>query len=211
MIPVYRPKIQAAAVSVLTLVLVTLVAAPSIAQVYKWEDEDGNIHFSDQPRHAGFKWLKDPTQEARKASVSAVRVRKRGVATAAWDGVISQSARRHRVDPALVKAVLHTESFFYQMAVSHKGAQGLMQLMPATAHSLGVDDPFNPWQNIEGGTKYLAYLMRRFDGNLELTLAAYNAGETTVRRYGGIPPYRETKKYVKRVMSLKRRYGADFR
>ena len=205
------PQFQIAALCVATGALIALLAAPSSAQVYMWEDEDGKIHFSDQPRHEGFKWLKDPTKEARKASVTAVRVRKRGTATRAWDGVIAQSARRHKVDPALVKAVLHTESFFDQMAVSHKGAQGLMQLMPATARSLGVDDPFNPWQNIEGGTKYLAYLMRRFDGNLEHSLAAYNAGETTVRRHGGIPPYRETQKYVKRVMSLKRRYGADFR
>ena len=85
-----------------------------------------------------------------------------------------------------------------------------MQLMPSTAGFVGVDDAFDPWQNIRGGTRYLQYLIRRFPGNLELSLAAYNAGEKAVLRYGGIPPYRETQRYVKRVLHLYRRYDADF-
>jgi soluble lytic murein transglycosylase-like protein len=110
-----------------------------------------------------------------------------------------------------VKAVIHAESAFDPRAISNKGALGLMQLMPGTAQQLGVDDPFNPWQNIEAGVRYLSSLIERFDGDLSLGLAAYHAGERTVRRYSGIPPYRETRNYVRRVLTLHRRYDADFR
>jgi len=107
--------------------------------------------------------------------------------------------------------VIHVESSFDPRAVSHKGARGLMQLMPTTAGDLGVSDPFNPWQNISGGTRYLQQLVERFDGDLNLSLAAYNAGPGTVERYNGLPPYRVTQHYVKRVLELYRRYDAEFR
>ncbi len=129
----------------------------------------------------------------------------------AWDRVIARAGRNHGVSPGLVKAVVHAESAFDPDAVSHKGAQGLMQLMPATARQLGVDDPFDPWQNIDGGTRYLSSMIQRFKGDLSLGLAAYHAGERAVRRYSGIPPYRETRRYVKKVLSLHKRYDADFR
>jgi soluble lytic murein transglycosylase-like protein len=128
-----------------------------------------------------------------------------------WDQAIARAGHRYSVDPSLVKAVIHVESLFDTTAVSPKGALGLMQLMPRTAALVGVDDAFDPWQNIRGGTRYLGYLLKRFKGDLELSLAAYNAGESTVRRYGGMPPYRETRSYVKRVLDLHRRYDADFR
>jgi soluble lytic murein transglycosylase-like protein len=121
------------------------------------------------------------------------------------------ASKSHGVEPGLVKAVVHAESNFDRRAVSRKGAQGLMQLMPGTARSLGVDDPFDAWQNIYGGTRYLGALIDRYDGNLKLALAAYNAGAKAVTRHGGIPPYRETQGYVRRVLNLYRRYDADFR
>ncbi len=186
-----------------------IVAGSARAGVWVWEDENGRLHFSDQPRHRGYRQLEDSTRKARAAG--AARVDLGPIGTRAWDGVIAQASRAHGVEPGLVKAVVHAESRFDLYAVSHKGAQGLMQLMPQTARSLGVDDPFDPWQNIQAGTRYLSYLMRRFDGDRELVLAAYNAGETTVRRYGGIPPYRETRRYVKKVMTLALEYNADFR
>jgi soluble lytic murein transglycosylase-like protein len=125
--------------------------------------------------------------------------------------VIRWAGQSHGLSPALVKAVVHAESLFDPYAISTKGALGLMQLMPRTADQLGVDDPFNPWQNIEGGTRYLSHLIQRFQGDLSLGLAAYHAGERTVRRYSGIPPYRETRRYVSRVLTLYRHYDADFR
>lgn len=110
------------------------------------------------------------------------------------------------VEEALVRAVIHAESAFNPGAQSHKGAQGLMQLIPATASRFGVTDSFTPKQNVLGGTKYLAWLLKRFDGNLQLAAAGYNAGEGAVDRYGGVPPYSETQRYVERVGVLVERY-----
>ncbi len=190
-------------------VVLALAAGPAQAGVFVYEDENGDLHFSDMPRHQGYKRLKDSKKRARATSRGRVDLGPLG--TRAWDGVIAQACRTHGVEPGLVKAVVHAESRFDLYAVSHKGAQGLMQLMPATARQLGVDDPFDPWQNIQAGTRYLSYLMRRFKGDLKLALAAYNAGETTVRRFKGVPPYRETERYVKKVMNLATEYHADFR
>ena len=122
--------------------------------------------------------------------------------------LIEAAARKHGLDRHLVRAVIHTESAFNPRAVSPKGARGLMQLMPATARSLGVRDSFHPAENIGGGVRFLAYLNRKFGGNVRLALAAYNAGEDRVRRYGGIPPYAETRAYVDRVLALRARYAA---
>jgi soluble lytic murein transglycosylase-like protein len=169
------------------------------ADVYVYADKRGVVHFSDQPRHPGY----------RPYGMASYR---RGLAAPrAWDGVIDWASRTHGVPPGLVKAVVHVESSFNPKAVSPRGAAGLMQLMPVTARTLGVDDPFNPWQNIDGGTRYLGKLVRRYAGNLELALAAYNAGEEVVARFGGVPPYRETRYYVQRVLALYERYGGDFR
>ena len=116
--------------------------------------------------------------------------------------LIRKVADRHQVDPDLIHAIVHVESGYDSRAVSPKGALGLMQLVPATARRFGVEDPFDPRQNIEGGTSYLKYLLGLFDGNLALSLAAYNAGENSVLREGGIPPFPETQEYVRRVSSI---------
>lgn len=126
-----------------------------------------------------------------------------------YDLEIQYAARSHGVEPALIKAVIHAESLFDRHAVSRVGAQGLMQLMPQTAAFLEVSNPFDPRQNISGGTRFLSYLMERFD-SLEHVLAAYNAGEGNVRRYGGVPPFEETRRYVRKVQELLPRYRAQF-
>jgi soluble lytic murein transglycosylase-like protein len=124
----------------------------------------------------------------------------------AFKDEIAAAATSYGVDAALLRAVIHAESAFNPMAVSNKGAQGLMQLMPATAGDLGVGDAFNVAQNIGGGAKYLAQLLKDFNGDEKLATAAYNAGEGAVQKYGGVPPYDETQVYVQRVAELRQRY-----
>jgi len=124
----------------------------------------------------------------------------------AFKDEIAAAAASYGVDVALLRAVIHAESAFNPMAVSNKGAQGLMQLMPGTADDLGVTDAFNVSQNITGGAKYLAQLLKDFNGNTQLATAAYNAGEGAVQKYGGVPPYDETQVYVQRVEQLRDRY-----
>ena len=113
--------------------------------------------------------------------------------------IVIQAASRHQVDPALIKAIIMAESGYNARAISKRGAKGLMQLMPATAHALGVEDAFNPKQNISGGVRYFKKLVIQFDGDVELALAAYNAGSRNVRHYQGIPPFKATQYYIKKV------------
>jgi Transglycosylase SLT domain len=123
-----------------------------------------------------------------------------------YDALIANMARRYGVDPALVKAVVHAESGFNPYATSRVGASGLMQLMPATAEEYGVTDIYDPVQNVRAGVRYLSDLLQRYNDKPHLALAAYNAGPQAVRRYRGIPPFAETRRYVKKVLRYKKRY-----
>lgn len=127
--------------------------------------------------------------------------------TVAIDKAIFDAAALYGVDPALIAAIIQVESSFNPYVISPKGAMGLMQLMPATARSLGVWSPLNPVQNIHGGTKYVRCLIDQFRGNLYLVLAAYNAGPGAVQKYGWVPPYRETRAYIPRVLRYYRHFS----
>jgi soluble lytic murein transglycosylase-like protein len=135
-----------------------------------------------------------------------VRTARPSLRVHAFRELIDSISKDHGVDSALVKAMVHVESSFNPDARSPKGAQGLMQLMPATAERFGVVNPFDPKENIHGGVRYMALLIRQFGGDLRQALAAYNAGENAVKRYGGIPPFAETRHYVSKVLSLVPRY-----
>ncbi|MDY0041390.1 MAG: lytic transglycosylase domain-containing protein [Desulforhabdus sp.] len=126
-----------------------------------------------------------------------------------YDSYIRAVSKKHGIDFHLVKALIRAESKFNHLAVSPKGAMGLMQVMPATADHMGISDPFNPEENIEGGVRYLKWLMQVFDNDLNLALAAYNAGPTTVKRYGGVPPYSETRAYLKKVLKFYSEYKSN--
>jgi len=119
-----------------------------------------------------------------------------------WDEMIQRTASQHQVDPDLVRAIVRVESNYNPYAVSPKGAKGLMQLIPATAKRFGVLNIFDPRANLDGGVRYLKYLMTLFRGDLKLSVAAYNAGENAIQGYNGVPPYRETQDYVRKVSAL---------
>lgn len=123
-----------------------------------------------------------------------------------FDNILAEAAQRYGIDPALLKAVAQAESNFSPMAVSQAGAKGIMQLMDATAQQLGVEDSFDPIQNIDGGARFLRQLLNRYDGNEMLAVAAYNAGPGAIDRWGGLPPYQETQIYVPRILDLRNQY-----
>ncbi|HWP85994.1 MAG TPA: lytic transglycosylase domain-containing protein [Terriglobia bacterium] len=118
------------------------------------------------------------------------------------DALIEQAASRHDIDPDLIRAIVKVESDFNPYAVSRAGARGLMQLVPATARRFGVSNPFDPWANLDGGIRYLKHLLGMYNGDLHLTLAAYNAGENSVARFGGVPRFRETQNYLRKIAEL---------
>ncbi len=181
---------------VLVTLLITLsIASPAWADIYKYEDAQGVIHLTNVPTESGVKY----TLIMREKRV--LLDRKLGYNISEYDDLIIKASERHKIEPALIKAIIKAESNFNHRAVSPKGARGLMQLMPATASSLQVQDSFHPENNIEGGVKYLRYLLNYFNGNLPLALAAYNAGENAVIRHRGVPPYRETQVYIQRVLT----------
>lgn len=170
-------------------------------QIYTFVDSRGVTHFSNVPNDSRYVAIPTPRRGS-EPSRSAPRY-------IGYDGLILLTAREHGVPPALVKAVIAAESLFDPDAVSHKGAQGLMQLMPSTASKLGVEDPFAADQNVSGGVRYLREMLDRY-GDMGRALAAYNAGPKAVDRYRGIPPYPETRAYVQRVMTYYRDYNGDF-
>jgi soluble lytic murein transglycosylase-like protein len=164
------------------------------ADIYKYTDAEGVIHLTNVPTEHDVPYVLVMREKR-------VIFQLKGDIVP-YDDLISQASERYRIDSALVKAVIKAESNFNHRAVSPVGARGLMQLMPATAATLQVKDSFHPETNIDGGVRYLRYLMNMFNGNLPLVLAAYNAGENAVMRYNNrIPPYPETQTYVKRVLN----------
>jgi soluble lytic murein transglycosylase-like protein len=185
------------------LVLALAAAAPASAQIYSWKDAAGNLVLSDKPRADQGEMTTFPVPKStfRATTPSDTDVVDAGTLTSPsrYDEMIEQYADRNGLSPDLVRAVIQVESGFNPYAVSPKGAMGLMQLMPATARELGVRNPFHPEENIRGGVVYLKQLMDQFDQDVTLALAAYNAGPKAVDRYDGVPPYRETKDYVKKV------------
>ncbi len=193
-----KPVLAAITLGILTLG-VLLAVVPAYADIYRYVDENGVMHITNLPTSPDYKlWIKE-----RRVIIKA------GIDMTKYGPLIQKASDKYKVDYSLVKAVIKAESNFNHKAVSPKGAQGLMQLMPKTASTLQVKDSFEPESNIEGGVKYLRYLMNVYNGHLQLALAAYNAGEKAVAKYGGIPPYTETQGYVKRVMSLYKQYSAE--
>jgi soluble lytic murein transglycosylase-like protein len=185
--------------------LVFAFAVPARGDVYMYRDARGVFHFSNAPSEPQYQYYMPDIsswKSARQRGFGAIG----GARRKAFDAIIRDVARRYQVDVALVKAVIRAESDFVPRAVSPKGALGLMQLMPATAHMHNVWRVFEPRQNVEGGVSHLRYLLDRYGGNLRLALAAYNAGEKAVDAHGGVPPYPETWEYLARVMHFRASY-----
>lgn len=174
-----------------------LIEVPeAAAQVYLRRNSSGVLEATDSPESSGFRL---------RFSAKGVLIHSRGFRIRRrpeFDPYIEDAASKFDVSPDLIRAVITVESAFDEFAVSSKGAKGLMQLMPATARRFGVGDAFDAQQAIMGGTEYLGYLLRLFRGNVDYAVAGYNAGENAVLRYGGIPPYKETRNYVVRINSV---------
>jgi len=169
-----------------------------LADVYKYTAADGSVYYTDEPSHKKYKLIIRSKPKGYSGAFKHLQKNKKK-----YTPIISAAAEKHGLDPGLVHAVIHAESAYDAKATSSAGAVGLMQLMPATARQYGATNRKDPRQNIFAGTRYLKYLLGLFDDNLKLSIAAYNAGENTVKKYHNqIPPYPETQKYVKQVLSL---------
>jgi len=180
------------------LILGIALSLSSSAEIYKYMDPDGVNHLFNVPEDKYDFVLKDGW----------VRFHL-GNHFEKYDLLISKASQKHSVDYALIQAVIKVESNFNPLAVSRAGAKGLMQLMPGTASALGVNDSLKSEDNIQGGVRHLHYLLDLFNGNLHLALAAYNTGEDAVFRYNGIPPYQETRTYIRRVLQYFRSYNTE--
>ena len=175
----------------LMLVVLLVVVLPVRADIYRYIDENGVMHFTNTPTSSIQKYriyLKEKPRVIQRYS------------SEKYDDLISDASERHGVSFPLLKAIIKAESDFDPHVVSKKGATGLMQIMPENFKPLGIRDPFDPWQNINAGARYFKQMYDRFKGRLALSLAAYNAGPSAVDYYKTIPPYEETEEYVRRVM-----------
>jgi soluble lytic murein transglycosylase-like protein len=190
----------------IAIILLTLfISNEVVADIYKFTDTDGRVYYTDEPRHSLYKRIiKSKTFRPSNTNNYHAKVRTfSGANKKRFAELIEQAANRYQVDAKLVHAVIQTESAYNSSAQSPKGAVGLMQLMPETARRFGVIDRNDPDQNVDGGTRYLKHLINMFNPNLDLAVAAYNAGENAVIRYNNsIPPYPETQNYVKQVLAL---------
>jgi soluble lytic murein transglycosylase len=186
------------------IISLTLWAAAARADIYRYVDPDGVVHFSNAPPDGRYQvYLREGPK------VRPVLPLAGSPPMDEWmTNYADRYARAHNLSPALVRAIMKAESNGQRKAVSRKGAMGVMQLMPFTSKRLKVSDPFDPIENIEGGVKYIKELLETFEGDLANTIAAYNAGPAAVKKHGGIPPYQETRQYVRRVMELYRQYSA---
>jgi len=183
--------------SAFLMVLLNITAAE--ADIYRYADEDGVICYTDSPMNKkAERVMKTETTSPREPQGKSKGIR----GETDFHGIVADKASKYAIDPSLVHAVIKTESNGNPYAVSRKGAMGLMQLMPGTASDLEVRNPFDPEENIDGGTKYLRDLIERFKGDLTLALAAYNAGPKAVEKRGSVPEIAETKQYVRKVLSL---------
>lgn len=183
------------------VVVLALACAPARADIYAFTDDAGVTHFSNVPVDARYQLLIESIVESAESGEEFNPVMLAG--SVAYDPIIEHAARSMAIEPALLRAVIVVESGFNARAVSKRGARGLMQLMPATAERYGVSDAFDPAQNVAAGARYLRDLINRYENDLELALAAYNAGETAVERHGrSVPPYKETRQYVPRVLRI---------
>ena len=198
---------QAWLVAWLSGLLSFMVSIGAAADVYKFTDAEGIVHYTNikpgsEQNYTTFSfpcYASDP--KCRDVDWELVPLN-----TRLFSDEISTAATRYSVDESLIRAIIHAESAYQPDALSPKGAQGLMQLMPAMQKELQVARPFDPESNIEGGTYHLSRMLKQFDDNVELAAAAYNSGAAVVMEYGGIPPYSETREYVRRVQILYRRY-----
>lgn len=180
------------------LLLILLIPNKVLADIYKFVDTDGRTYYTDEPKHGLYKRIIRTRPMGYSKALPFLGANKKRFAD-----LIAEAASRHQVDAKLVHAVIQAESAYDASAISSAGAVGLMQLMPDTAKRYGVFDRNDPGQNINGGTRYLKDLLRMFDSNLDLAVAAYNAGENAVIKYhNSIPPYPETQNYVKTVLAL---------
>jgi hypothetical protein len=194
--------------SAIMLFAILLISHDSSADIYSFEDQDGTLHFTDAPTDRKFKiFMRDMEKDKRLRTDFGVRRLTRNPAE--FDSIIASCSNQYGVPSSLVKAVIHAESGYNPNAVSKKGAAGLMQLMPGTAQQLKVSDSFNPGDNIRGGVKYLKFLLDTFKGDVTLALAAYNAGLSKVAKYGGVPPYEETRNYVTKVLNYQKSYTSN--
>jgi soluble lytic murein transglycosylase-like protein len=193
---------------ILPATIAAIVSIGSLsAEIYIYQEKDGTTWFTDHKAlNSDFQYIRTygrPTATQSCKGVDREVMAKRAKPHLEW---IRYYSKLYELDPILVHSVIEVESCFDAYAVSRVGARGLMQLMPRTAESLGVSEPFNSKENIRGGISYLRKMLNKFNNNQELALAAYNAGPTAVSKYNGIPPYRETQSYVKRIVKKYTRY-----
>jgi soluble lytic murein transglycosylase len=179
-------------IQLLTFNFLILLVAGAAADIYRYVDADGIVHFTNDPPTKNFKLYRRETIAIKSGSAGPAIPSSLG-------NIIRHYSEKYSLEEGLVHAVIKAESNYNATAVSKKGALGMMQLMPGTARLLKVDNPLDPAENIGGGSRYLRQMLDEFNGNLDFAIAAYNAGPNAVRRHGGIPPYEETRTYVKRV------------